>query len=78
MPDIKISALPVGVPQEQAVVPATNAAGTLTQKITLIGIAQLASINSINGVTIVSAQDGDLLKFNGSTWANERLDGGNF
>ena len=42
MPDIKISALPAGTATANAVVPATNAAGTLTEKVTLGSIAALA------------------------------------
>jgi hypothetical protein len=41
MPDVKISALPAGTANASAVVPATNAAGTTTEKITLGGIRDL-------------------------------------
>lgn len=41
MPDVKISQLPAGTANASAVVPATNAAGTLTEKITLGAIAAL-------------------------------------
>lgn len=41
MPDVKISALPAGTAAANAVVPATNAAGTTTEKITLGAIAAL-------------------------------------
>jgi hypothetical protein len=41
MADIKISALPAGTANASAVVPATNAAGTTTEKITLGAIAAL-------------------------------------
>lgn len=41
MPDVKISQLPSGTANASAVVPATNAAGTLTEKITLGAIAAL-------------------------------------
>lgn len=41
MADVKISALPAGTANANAVVPATNAAGTTTQKITLGAIAAL-------------------------------------
>lgn len=41
MPDVKISALPAGTAASNAVVPATNAAGTTTEKITLGAIAAL-------------------------------------
>lgn len=42
MPDVKISQLPSGTANASAVVPATNAAGTTTEKITLGGIRDLA------------------------------------
>lgn len=41
MPDVKISALPAGTANANAVVPATNAAGTTTQKVTMGAIAAL-------------------------------------
>ena len=41
MADVKISQLPAGTANANAVVPATNAAGTQTQKITLGAIAAL-------------------------------------
>lgn len=41
MPDVKISELPAGTANASAVVPATNAAGTTTEKITLGAIAAL-------------------------------------
>lgn len=43
MADVKISQLPAGTANAAAVVPATNAAGTLTEKITLGSIAGLAA-----------------------------------
>lgn len=43
MADVKISELPSGTANASAVVPATNAAGTLTEKITLGDIAGLAA-----------------------------------
>lgn len=42
MADVKISALPSGSANASAVVPATNAAGTTTEKVTLGGIRDLA------------------------------------
>lgn len=42
MPDVKISQLPAGSANANAVVPATNAAGTTTEKVTLGGIRDLA------------------------------------
>jgi hypothetical protein len=43
MADVKISALPAGTASANAIVPATNAAGNLTEKITLGSIAGLAA-----------------------------------
>lgn len=42
MADIKISELPSGTANANAIVPATNASGTTTQKVTLGGIRDLA------------------------------------
>ena len=50
MPDVKISELPAGTAEIAAVVPATNAAGTTTQKIALGDIAGLATPAAINAV----------------------------
>jgi hypothetical protein len=47
----KISQLPAGTAEANAVVPATNAAGTATEKITLGDIAALAPVSSVNGQT---------------------------
>lgn len=41
MPDVKISELPAGVATSNAIIPATNAAGTVTQKITVGSILSL-------------------------------------
>jgi hypothetical protein len=43
MANVKISQLPAGIAAANAVVPATNADGTVTEKITLAGIAALAT-----------------------------------
>lgn len=43
MNDVKISELPAGTANANAVVPATNAAGTTTEKVTLGGIASLVT-----------------------------------
>jgi len=48
MADLKISQLPAGTANASAVVPATNAAGTLTEKITLGSIAALAADQALN------------------------------
>ena len=42
MPDVKISELPAGSANAAAVVPATNAAGTTTEKVTMGAIRDLA------------------------------------
>lgn len=51
MPDVKISQLPAGTANASAVVPATNAAGTLTEKITLAGILALQHNHSGSDIT---------------------------
>lgn len=51
MADVKISALPAGTANANAVVPATNAAGTTTEKITLGAIRDLAHTHSGNDIT---------------------------
>lgn len=52
MPTIKISALPAAASANaSAVVPATNAAGTATEKVTLAQIAALSPVQSVNGQT---------------------------
>jgi hypothetical protein len=47
MPDVKISQLPAGTANASAVVPATNAAGTTTEKITLESIVGLIADQSL-------------------------------
>ena len=54
MADVKISQLPSGTANASAVVPATNAAGTTTQKITLGAIAALAADQSLNTTSSVT------------------------
>jgi len=44
---IKISELPSGPAEQTAVAPATNAAGTVTSKVTLMGIASLATKQTV-------------------------------
>ena len=51
MPDVKISQLPAGSANANAVVPATNAAGTQTQKVTLGAIRDLPHGHAIADVT---------------------------
>lgn len=51
MPDVKISQLPAGSANANAVVPATNAAGTTTEKITLGAIRDLAHTHSGSDIT---------------------------
>jgi hypothetical protein len=59
MPDVKISALPSGTANATAVVPATNAAGTTTQKVTLGSIRDLPHTHAIVDVTgLQTALDG--------------------
>jgi hypothetical protein len=59
MADVKISELPAGTANANAVVPATNAAGTTTQKITLGAIAALGGGPPADGsVTTAKIADG--------------------
>lgn len=51
MADVKISQLPSGTANANAVVPATNAAGTTTEKITLAGIVGLQHNHSGSDIT---------------------------
>jgi len=51
MADVKISQLPAGTAAANAVVPATNAAGTTTEKITLGAIRDLAHSHSGSDIT---------------------------
>ncbi|NDD53258.1 hypothetical protein EBZ39_05190 [bacterium] len=44
---VKISELPSGPAEQTAIVPATNASGTETRKVTLIGIASLATKQTV-------------------------------
>ena len=54
MADLKVSQLPAGTANASAVVPATNAAGTLTEKITLGSIAALAADQALNTTSNVT------------------------
>ena len=56
MPDVKISQLPAGTANANAVVPATNAAGTQTQKVTLGSIRDLPHNHAIADVTGLQAE----------------------
>jgi hypothetical protein len=59
MADVKISQLPAGTAAAAAVVPATNAAGTTTQKVTLGAIRDLPHSHAISDVTgLQSTLDG--------------------
>ena len=59
MPDVKISQLPAGTANANAVVPATNAAGTTTQKVTLGSIRDLPHTHAVSDVTgLQTALDG--------------------
>jgi len=61
MPDVKISQLPAGTANANAVVPATNAAGTTTEKVTLGAIRDLAHAHSgadITSGTVAAARLG--------------------
>lgn len=88
MPDVKISQLPSGTANANAVVPATNAAGTTTQKVTLGSIVGLAHQHTISQVTDLettlgqkldapgSATAGDVLTYSDGSWVAAAPTGG--
>lgn len=88
MPDVKISQLPAGNANANAVVPATNAAGTTTQKVTLGSIVGLAHQHTISQVTDLettlgqkldvpeSATAGDVLTYSDGSWVAAAPSGG--
>jgi hypothetical protein len=55
MADVKISALPAGTAAAGAIVPATNAAGTTTEKVTIGGIVDLARANTVTSPAEITA-----------------------
>lgn len=55
MADVKISALPAGTAAAEAIVPATNAAGTTTEKVTIGGIVGLARTNTVTSPAEITA-----------------------
>jgi hypothetical protein len=55
MADVKISQLPAGTAAANAVVPATNAAGTETQKVTIGSIVDLARTNTVESPAEITA-----------------------
>ena len=71
MADVKISELPAGTANASAIVPATNAAGTLTEKITLGAIAGLAAPTIATAAELTADADdytlaaGDILRLSG-------------
>jgi len=54
---IKISELPSGVAEQSAVVPATNADATETRKVTLLGIASLATKQTVGLANVDNTSD---------------------
>jgi len=88
MPDVKISQLPAGTANASAVVPATNAAGTTTEKITLEAIVGLDHQHTISQVTDLettlgqkldapeSATAGDVLTYEDGSWVAAAASGG--
>jgi hypothetical protein len=59
MPDVKISQLPSGTAAANAIVPATNAAGTTTQKVTvasILGVQHNHSGSDITSGTVAAAR----------------------
>lgn len=59
MPDVKISQLPAGTANANAVVPATNAAGTTTEKVTLGAIRDLARNPHVVSLTYAATLNTD-------------------
>lgn len=55
MADVKISELPAGSAATGAIVPATNAAGTETQKVTIGSIVDLARTNAVTSPAEITA-----------------------
>jgi hypothetical protein len=55
MADVKISELPSGSAAAGAIVPATNAAGTETQKVTIGSIVDLARTNTVESPAEITA-----------------------
>ena len=55
MADVKISELPAGSAAAGAIVPATNAAGTETQKVTIGSIVDLARTNTVDSPAEITA-----------------------
>jgi len=55
MADVKISQLPAGTAAAGAIVPATNAAGTTTEKVTIGGIVDLARENTVTSPAQITA-----------------------
>ena len=55
MSDVKISALPAGTADPAAIVPATNAAGDTTEKVTIGGIVDLARANTVTSPAEITA-----------------------
>lgn len=55
MADVKISALPAGTAAAGAIVPATNSAGTTTEKVTIGSIVDLARVNTVTSPAEITA-----------------------
>lgn len=55
MADVKISELPSGTANASAIVPATNAAGTTTEKVTIGSIVGLARTNVVESPAEITA-----------------------
>lgn len=55
MADVKISELPAGTAAAAAIVPATNAAGTETQKVEIGSIVSLARTNTVESPAEITA-----------------------
>jgi hypothetical protein len=85
---IKISELPSGTAGQNDVVPVANAAGTQTSKVTLMGIASLATKHTVglgkitaNNIVSFSGLDNSEVKFGGGgeiLYKESVVDGGVF
>lgn len=77
MPTVKISQLPAGTAAATAIVPATNAAGTTTEKVTCQSIANLAPVRSVAGrtgaVTLAVADVSGAVDTTDSRMTNQRV-----
>ena len=81
MADVKISELTLAAAAGDSVVPASNAAGNATNKVTLLGIANLATPANIGAVASDTSVDSanattvpNMVTMNASQYANTTVD----